>query len=402
MRKVVITGLGTVLPGTGSTDDLWADALAGRSAVGVVGSPLDSKTPIRAGLVNDAELQNLQPRLRKRMDRFCHLAMVAAHNAFVDADSLQSVSPERIGVYIGNMYGGWSITDPSLRRLCEVGYTGVSPYIASAWFPTAAQGQISIHLQTKGFSKTIAADSASGAVAVGFGARAIADGRADVVLAGAAEAPVTPYSYTFCITSGRLAGAGGYRPFSSGADGFDVGEGAVVLTLEAEETALRRGVTILAEVAGFATSHASSARVFERDGSALLAATIRSALVEAKVGSAELDYVALDAQGAAAADESEAEALHLALGKAARRPVCSSFKPFTGHLLGAAPMVDVVGAIMAMRYGSVPPLRVADKDVGRLGLDLPRDGPRSVKVRTVLVNSRGADGTIAALLLRAV
>lgn len=383
MTSVVITGAGIVLPGANDIDELAAAAAAGRSAI----APIDrfetgDQASARAAVVEDDELAVFPARLRKRMDRFCTLSMVAAQRALGDAGMLDGdgrhVAPdidlERTGVYLANMFGGWDITEESMRRLCLMGYTGVSPYVASAWFPTAPQGQISIRWGLRGFAKTIVADTASGALAVGYAARAIRDGRADVMLAGGAEAPVTPYTHTFCSKSGRMSPTA-YRPFEPDADGFEVGEGAVVFALESLEHARDRGAPVLAEIAGFATGHASVRDVFAPAGGPVLTRVAGEALAGAGVEPSAVDYVGLDGQGTREADDSETAAVRELFGRRDGAPAGRTVKPATGHLLGAAAAVELAGAVHAVG------------DRGRHD--------------TALVNARGADGTVACCVLRA-
>lgn len=404
MRKVVITGAGLALPGARTAAQFWDLLGEARTATRPIDRfPTQAYASGHAGVVDDEALTAIPLRQRKRMDRFCQLAMAAAHDALGDAGLADGADADRTGVYLGNMYGGWEITEPSMRKLCRIGYTGVSPYIASAWFPTAPQGQIGIHWALKGFSKTVAADTASAAVAVGYAARAVAEGRADVMLAGGAEAPVTPYTFTFCHTGGRLT-AGEYRPFREGADGFRVGEGAVVFVLEAEESARARGARPLAELAGFATGHAAGPEVFGTAGADVLAHVAGTALKEAGLEPSDLGVITLDAQGATRADASEVAALHTLLGDAAGQVPCTTAKPATGHLLGAAPAVDLLTALLALGHGAVPPV-AAPEPAGTAaapGLDLVSARTRPHPVPAALVNARGADGTVAALILKAI
>ncbi|MCA1587221.1 MAG: hypothetical protein LC744_00620 [Chloroflexi bacterium] len=397
--KVAITGAGFVVPGARTSEQFWSLACSGMSSTtNIERFPVESYTGQRAGVVADEELKLFPARLRKRLDRFCQLSMVATHDALDDAGLSDGLPAERTGVYVGNMFGGWEITEPSLRNLCQVGYTGVSPYIATAWFPTAPQGQISIHWSIKGFNKTVAADTASAAVAIGYAARAIAEGRADIMLAGGAEAPITPYTYTFCETSGRLT-AGDYVPFTDDARGFHVGEGAVMFVLESEASAHARGARILAEVAGFATGHARSSEVFGRSGSAQLARVGKAAVREAGLTASDIDYVALDAQGTVDADTSEADAMDELVAEGDGHIVCSTAKPMCGHLLGAAPAVEVLAAVLAMQHSEVAP--VAGVAGSSHHLDLVVGQPRPQEIQAALVNARGADGTVAALALTA-
>ncbi|MFD5336670.1 beta-ketoacyl-[acyl-carrier-protein] synthase family protein [Streptomyces hawaiiensis] len=397
MTGTVITGIGLALPGASDADQLWRSVTGGRSAVRPIERfDTDSYPCPNAGvLAEETERETIgtfTPRVRKRMDRFCQLALSAARSAQHDAGLPPSEDADRTGVYVGNMFGGWEITEPSLRGLLDQGYTGVSPHIASAWFPTAPQGQITIANALTGFSKTLVADSASAALAIGYGARAVAEGRADVLLAGGAEAPVTPYTYTFCTTSGRLSPTGTYRPGDDTADGFCVGEGAVMLVLEREETARARAAVPLARLAGFAVRHVPEDEVFGPSGTRVLAAVLTAALDEA--GTDRVDCVALDAQGTAQADESELSAIHSVLGPVA----LTTAKPVTGNLLGAAPAVDAAVALLSLRHGTIAPVA---------GCERPRNAhivvgaPRETPVRTIALLARGADGTIAASVLRA-
>jgi 3-oxoacyl-[acyl-carrier-protein] synthase II len=398
-RKVVVVGAGFVLPGARTKEQFWSLARSAKTATASIDRfPVETYTGRRAGVVADSELASLPTRMRKRMDRFCQLAMVATQDALLSAGLADGVPADRTGIYVGNMFGGWEITEPSLRCLCQVGYTGVSPYIATAWFPTAPQGQISIHWNVKGHNKTIAADTASAAVAIGYAARAIAEGRADIMITGGAEAPVTPYTYTFCETSGRLT-AGEYVPFTEEARGFQVGEGAVMFVLESEPSARARGARVLAEVAGFATGHARSGEVFRRPGSTTLARIARAALRDAALTATDLDYVGLDAQGTVDADRSEAEAMTDLLGDARDGAPCSTAKPACGHLLGAAPAVEMLAALLSIEHSEIAP--IAGVARGRHELDLVVGDPRSQDIQAALVAARGADGTVAALALTA-
>jgi len=399
--NVVMTGLGLVLPGAGTPEEFWSLARSQHSQI----RPITRFDPTghangEAGQVADTQLAMFNARLRKRMDRFCTMAMVATRSALADAGLQDGADAETTGVYIGNMFAGWEIAEPSMRRLCQIGYTGVSPFIASAWFPTAPQGQISIHWGFRGFSKTISADTASGAVAFGYAARAISEGRADVVLAGGAEAPVTPYSSTFTSTSGRVT-PGSYRPFTSAGAGFQVGEGSVIFVLESRAHAEARGARILAEVGGFATGHAHSCEVLGTEGGEALTAVAGDALAQAGVAPEEIDYVGLDAQGTNAADAGEAAAVRALLGSRADDVPCSTVKPLTGHLLGAAPAVDLAAAVLTLGRSQVPLLTDQTSDYGlRLATDAgtsATNGP----VRTALVNARGADGTVTSCVLQA-
>lgn len=394
MSDVVVTGIGVTLPGASDPDEFWNRiARCGSAIVPIRTFDTSPYTTGNAGVLDEATeaatVGTIKPRQRKRMDRFCHLAIAAADGAIADAGIEPSDKPDHTGIVFGNMFGGWEITEPSVRGLCDRGYMGVSPYIASAWFPTAPQGQISIGRGLKGFAKTTVADTASSAMAIGSACRAIRAGRAEIVLAGGAEAPITPYTYTFCETSGRLSPTT-YRPLDDRADGYHVGEGAAVLALESAESAAMRGAEVYATVRGFALVHCHEQDALSAACEPALSRAVGAALDQA--GVAGVDCVIADGQAQAEADKSELAAVRSTVGEV---PVTTS-KAVTGHLLGAASAVDVVTAILAMRHGSIPASAGCDRPVDELVVTSQLSRP----VRTVLVLARGADGTCAATVLQ--
>jgi 3-oxoacyl-[acyl-carrier-protein] synthase II len=397
-RSVVVTGIGMVTPGGMHPGSLWEHLRQGRPGGGAI-SRFDPAPFLvsEAGEIVEGLPLPFSPRLTKRMDRYCVLAMAAAQLALDDsALDLATEDPARIGISFGNMYGGWGITDPSLRGLLQEGYASVSPYVASAWFPTAPQGQMSIFWGLRGYAKTVAADTASGAAAIGYAARAIQDGQADVILAGGAEAPVTPYTYAFCQVSGRMGSA--YRPFDRRAEGFRVGEGAAVLILEEAQRAAARGAKVYGEVAAWRAGHVGGPEAWP-DGDRRLSEVVEEALGEAGLPASCLDYVGLDAQGDRRADRAEAAAL-VDAGGGELRARCTTCKPGLTNLLGAAAAAEVAVALLAMERGETPPIAGCDEPDPGCALDLVTGGCRTAPLRTALVVARGADGVRGALVLK--
>ncbi|WP_082908486.1 beta-ketoacyl-[acyl-carrier-protein] synthase family protein [Dietzia timorensis] len=398
-NNVVITGVGVALPGAADIDTFWAAVKAGRSAISpITNFDVEQFSTTRAGTVSgpiqDAVLEEIPRRLQKRMDRFSQLALSATLSALREAKVDVTSNPERIGVYMANMFGGWDITEKSLRKLGSHGYTGVSPYIASAWFPTAPQGQITIHQDLTGYSKTIIADTAGGALALGYAAHAVSEGRADIMLAGAAEAPVTPYTYTFCSTSKRLSPSSTYLPGDHSADQFCIGEGAVFFSVEREEAATGRGAEPWAQLAGFATAHVPEEEVFTDTGTAALSETITAALSDA--GLSTVDVVTLDAQATHEADASELSAIHKAVGPDV--PVTTA-KPITGHLLGAAPGVDIANALLSLRHGVVAPVSGCENPIHP---SVVTHEAIKIPLHSAAIIARGSDGTLAVVVLRSI
>lgn len=248
-RRVVITGIGVVAPsGVGKTD-FWNGMKEGTSFVTPISKFDASRYPSRiAGEVKELKIpESFSKRLLKKLDRFSHMALVATDLALKDGKlDLAAEDLTRAGVFVGNALGGWQYAETELRDLYVEGIEGVSPYQATAWFPAAPQGQISIHYGLKGYSKTVISDRASSLMALGYAARTIKKGNVDIVVAGGTEAPVTPYALLCCNTNGSLStrneeAPSAYRPFDGTRDGFVIGEGAGIVVLEEMEHALKRG-----------------------------------------------------------------------------------------------------------------------------------------------------------------
>src|SRR3989338_8284567 len=259
MDKIAITGLGVISPSGIDKRKFWANVKAGRSAVEKITRFDASKYPSHiAGMVHDLDAySNVSSRLLKKIDVFSHMALVASEMAIEDAQlDLSKENLKRAGIFMGNAIGGWLYGETELRDLYMEGREGVSPFLASAWFPAAPQGQISIHYGMKGFSKTLVADRASSLMAIAYGARTLNRGKNDFILAGGMEAPVTPYASLCCNTSGMLTTnndkpATAYRPYDKNRDGFAIAEGAGVVILESPSRAKKRNVPINAYFIGY-------------------------------------------------------------------------------------------------------------------------------------------------------
>jgi 3-oxoacyl-(acyl-carrier-protein) synthase len=222
---------------------------------------------------------------------------------------------ERIGIILGNALGGWAFAEEELRDLHRLGVREVSPYQATAWFPAAPQGQISINYGLKGIGKTIISDIASSHLAINYAARAILSGRADVVLAGGTEAPVSPYALLCCNTSGELSLEGSYRPFDRSRDGYVIGEGSAVLMVEEMERAKKRGAKIYAEITGFGhTSDGISPTGHDPEGKGI-ARAMKAAIDGAGIMPDDIQFILPAATGGMNSDEGEARALGSIFGE---------------------------------------------------------------------------------------
>jgi beta-ketoacyl-acyl-carrier-protein synthase II len=410
IRRVVITGIGIVAPsGVGKTA-FWDGMREGASFVSPISKFDASRYASRiAGEVKELTIPDVfSKRLLKKLDRFSHMALVAADLALKDGKvELAEEDLSRVGVFIGNALGGWQYAETELRDLYVEGLEGVSPYQATAWFPAAPQGQISIYYGIKGYSKTVISDRASSLMALGYAARTIKNGSVDVVLAGGTEAPITPYALLCCNTYGSLSArneeaVSAYRPFDGTRDGFVIGEGAGIVVLEEMEHALKRGAHIYGEVVGYATSCDGYHRVdFDPEGDQL-ARAIKMALHESRVSLKEVDYICADGAATESGDKSETRAVKKVFGEEAYKIPMSAPKSMIGNLLGASGAVDLISTLLSMEQGYVlPTINYREKDP-ECDLDYVPLRSRHQEITTTLIHSRGRGGVNTVLVVKKV
>ena len=408
MRRVVITGMGVVAPSGIGKSDFWKGMKEGVSYVSPISKFDASRYPSRiAGEVKELSIPPIfSNRLLKKLDRFSHLALVAADLALKDGKvELTEEDLNRVGVFMGNALGGWQYAETELRDLYIEGLEGVSPYQATAWFPAAPQGQISIYYGIKGYSKTVISDRASSLMALGYAARTIKKGNADVVLAGGTEAPVTPYALLCCSTHGSLSirneePSSAYRPFDGTRDGFVIGEGAGIVVLEEMEHALKRGAPIYGEIAGYATNCDGYHRIEVDPEGEQLARAIKKALREAQVSVKEVDYICADGSATENGDRSETRAVKKVFGEDAYTIPVSAPKSMIGNLLGASGAVDLITTLLSMEHSlMLPTINCREKDP-ECDLDYVPLHARSREINTALIHSRGRGGVNTVLVAR--
>ncbi|MFJ2967581.1 beta-ketoacyl-[acyl-carrier-protein] synthase family protein [Streptomyces collinus] len=411
MTRVAITGIGLITPGGNGLDRLWQSVRSGKSCIRAI-DRFDAARYVcgAAGQADFVAADVLPPRLIKRTDRFTHLAMAAANGALVDAGVTVGVevAPERAGVMVGNVLGGWEFAERELRKLWVSGARSVSPYQATAWFPAAAQGNICIDHGIKGPARTFVADRASGAYALIHGAQAIVRGQADVVLAGGVEAPLSPYGWLCLETSGFLPKqrngtdpASLYRPFDARHGGTVFGEGAAIFVLEDLGRARSRGAQIHGELTGWSVTTDGYMPYYTVEPSgAVLARAIRGALEKGGTAAADVGAVFAHGSGIPVEDVTEAYALHEVFGDRPDGVPVTVPKAVFGHLLGAAAPVDAALALRASRAGLIPATANLARPAPGLAIDLVQGEHRAVAPgRPTVVISRGLGGTNACLVL---
>lgn len=406
MAKVAVSGIGVVAPSGIGKRQFWAHLKMGRSFVKPITRFDASRYPAHtAGQIDDLEKYScISRRLLKKIDLFSHMAMVASEMALTDAGiDIKTEDPNQVGIFLGNALGGWLYAETELRDLYVDGREGVSPYMASAWFPAAPQGQVSIYYGIKGFSKTVVADRASSSMAISYARDTLSKGKLDLILAGGTEAPVTPYALLCCNTYGGASTANehpeaAYRPFDKNRSGFVIGEGAGVMVMETMERAKARGATIMALVSGYGTSCDGMDRINPDPQGRQLARAIRMALADAGCAPEEIDYISLDGLALEVWDRSEIAAIRQVFGDRAAEIPMSCPKSMFGNLLGASGAVDLISTILAMEHNVVPPtINLEEPDPA--GVRYVGEKALEKRIDKALVISRGRGGINSVLVV---
>jgi len=407
-RRVVVTGVGCVTPiGIGAR--ALADGLrAARSAVRTItrfdASPFRSRI---AAEVPDFRPQDfLEAKRAKRFDRFSQFAVVAAQLALEHARlDLGREDRDRVGTMMGSALGGVAYAEDQVAAYARHGLRGVDAALALSVFGGAASCNIAIELGVHGPNSTNAMSCASGTVAVGDAFHAIREDRADVMLAGGAEAPLAPLCYgAFAIIRAMSTRnddpAAASRPFDAGRDGFVMGEGAAVLVLEERSRALARGAPLLAEVLGAATTNDAYHMTAPRPDASQAARCLQLALGDAHVAPHEVEYVNAHGSATPLNDKTETLAFKQVFGEHAYRLRISGTKGYYGHPLGASGAIEAGVTALALADGWLPPTINLTTPDPECDLDYLSAGPAMHRADVAVSNSFGFGGINAAVVLR--
>jgi 3-oxoacyl-[acyl-carrier-protein] synthase II len=406
-RRVVVTGLGVVSPLGSEVDTFWTRLLAGESGIGPVTRFDISKYDTRiGGEVRDFRAEDvLDKKDIRRSDLFVQYAIGAAAQATKQAGvSAETVDPNRWGVVVGSGIGGIATFEDQHRALLEKGPSRVSPFFIPMMISDMASGQVSIQLGAKGPNYCTVSACSSGAHAVGDAFRIIQNDDADVMIAGGAEAPITPVSFAgFCsmkaMSTRNDEPHKASRPFDAQRDGFVMGEGAGILVLEELEHARRRGVKILAEVVGYGATgdaHHMTAPAPEGEGAAR---AMRAAIRDSSLSLETFGYLNAHGTSTQLNDKFETQAIKSVFGDQAKKLPVSSTKSMTGHLLGAAGGLETIICVLALERQKLPPTINYDTPDPDCDLDYVPNTARAVELQAALSNSLGFGGHNVTLAL---
>src|SRR5881396_2382227 len=404
-RRVVVTGLGLITPlGTG-VENTWSALCAGRSGV----QRITRFDPSGHDCQIDGEVRDFNPadyiekKDLKKMDLFIQYAMGASQMARADSGlTVNEANADRVGVYIGSGIGGLPAIEHYHKIMLEKGPSRVSPFFIPMVIINMASGHVSMKIGARGPNSCAVTACATGNHCIGDAFRIIQHGGAGVMLAGGAEAAITPLSVAGVGAARALSTRNDQpeqasRPFDKERDGFVLGEGAGVLVLEELELARRRGGRMYAEIVGYGmTADAYHITAPPEDGHGAVRC-MRRALEDAALSPDAIGYVNAHATSTMA-DRIETSAVKQVFGDHARRLAVSSTKSMTGHLLGAAGGVEAVFSVLAIHRAILPPTINQEVPDPECDLDYVPNVARRAEVHTVLSNSFGFGGVNACLI----
>ena len=407
-RRVVVTGLGILSPVGHNITDSWSNIVAGKSGIAVIDHFDVSSYTTRfggsiRGLDTDAYLSTKDAR---KMDLFIQYGMIAAMQAITDAGlECTEENAHRIGVAIGSGIGGLTMIEKNYDAIKQSGPRKVSPFFVPGSIINMISGNLSIKYGYKGPNISIVTACTTGTHNIGFSARMIQQGDADVMIAGGAEMATSQlglagFSAARALSTRNDNPQAASRPWDRDRDGFVLSDGAGVLILEEYERAKQRGAQIYAELSGFGMSGDAYHMTLPSEDGSGAAASMQNAINDAGLNAEQIDYINAHGTSTPAGDRIESLAVEKVMGDAAKKVAVSSTKSMTGHLLGAAGAVESIFALLAIRDQVAPPT---------INLDNPDEGcdlnyvPHIAQERRIDVsmsNSFGFGGTNGTLIFQ--
>jgi len=407
-RRVVITGLGAVTPLGNDVRSSWKQLVAGKGAAG----PITAFDTTGFAVTFACEAKDFEPtrwierKQARRMDRFAQMLVAAAHQARADAGLEIERDRHRVGASVATAMGGLKSFEDACETLIKRGPDRVNPFSITAIIPNMGAARVSIELGTNGPLTSQCTACAASTMAIGDGMDAIRFGRADVMLVGGGEAPITRvgiagFSAMRALSQRNDDPAHASRPFEADRDGFVMGEAGAVLVLEELGHATRRGARIYAELVGYGVS-SDAQHLTEPDPTGQSPArAMRMAFADAGISPDQIDYINAHGTSTPLGDASETRVIKRALGEhIARRVPVSSTKGATGHSLGASGAVEAIFCTLAIHEGLLPPTINYEMPDPECDLDYVPNEAREADVGVAVSNSSGFGGHNASIVLR--
>lgn len=408
-KRVVVTGMGMVSPLGNSVSSNWDALMAGRSGIGFIERFDASGYATRiGGAVRNLPIEEyLNPKEARKIDPFIQYGLVAGIQAVEDAGLMawEGLDKSRVGAAIGSGIGGLETIEANHRLILASGPRRVSPFFVPGSVINMIAGNLAIRFGFQGPNFAISTACTTGAHNIGYAARTIAYGDADVMLAGGAEMATTPvgiaaFSAARALSTRNEEPAKASRPWDRDRDGFVLGDGAGVLVLEELEHARSRGARIYAELVGFGMSDDAFHITAPPEDGAGAQLAMRRALADAGLPLEAVGYINAHGTSTPAGDLAEARAIRAVFGAHADQLMVSSTKSMTGHLLGAAGAVEAIYTVLALVKGAIPPTINLDNPDKDIDLDLVPHVARVRQVEVAMSNSFGFGGTNGSLVFR--
>ncbi|WP_106477086.1 beta-ketoacyl-ACP synthase II [Phytohalomonas tamaricis] len=403
-RRVVVTGLGLVTPVGNTVEESWSNIKAGKSGI----TPIEHFDASGFNTRFSGSVKHFEPGLyfnpkeARKMDLFIQYGVAAAAQAIKDAGiECTEENAERIGVAIGSGIGGLPMIENNHESLNRGGPRKISPFFVPGSIINMISGNLAIQHGFKGPNIAITTACTTGTHNIGYSARTIAYGDADIMVCGGAEMATTPlglggFSAARALSTRNDSPETASRPWDRDRDGFVLSDGAGIVVLEEYEHAKARGAQIYAELIGFGMSDDAYHMTAPNGHGAELA--MRNAIKDAKIDPDQLDYINAHGTSTQAGDVAESQAIERVMGEASRHVAVSSTKSMIGHLLGAAGAVEAIFCILALRDQVAPPTINLDNPDEGCVLDYVPHNARDMKIEYTLSNSFGFGGTNGSLI----
>jgi 3-oxoacyl-[acyl-carrier-protein] synthase II len=407
-RRVVVTGVGLVIPTGIGVGTAWKNVCEGKSGIG----PLTRFDANGFETKIAAEVKNFNPELYidkkeiKKMDLFIHYAIAATKEALEDAQlSITPENSEQIGVIVGTGLGGLPSIERYHKVLLERGPSRITPFFIPMLIANLASGQIAIQFGPKGPNTCVVTACATGAHCIGDAFRAIVYGDAEAMITGGTEANITPltiggFNAMKALSTRNDEPEKACRPFEKNRDGFVVAEGSGILVLEELQFALKRKAKIYAELIGYGyTGDAYHITAPSPDGDGAVRC-MKMAIKDARLRPEDIDYINAHGTSTPLNDMTETIAIKRVFGDYAKKLPISATKSMTGHLLGAAGSTEAIFTILSIREGIMPPTINYDEPDPQCDLDYVPNVARRKPIKTAMSNAFGFGGTNATLIFR--
>jgi 3-oxoacyl-[acyl-carrier-protein] synthase II len=409
-KRVVVTGMGAVSPLGSTLETLWANLMAGKSGMSKITNFADNEITVdfAASIPDFESTEYMDKRDARRMDRYMQFGVAATKLAMEDSDLAGKVEPRRFGVVLSTGAGGIGTIQSAHKKAMEVGYHKVNPFFVHQMLSDSASGRVSIEYNAKGPNYCLVTACATGTDSIGNAYKSIAYGEADAMIAGGAEAPITPmavagFAAMRALSTRSDAPEKASRPFDKDRDGFVIGEGGAVLILEEYEHAKARGAKIYGEIIGYGASSDANDIVAphpEGDGASR---AMENALESADIKPEDVQYINAHATSTPVGDIAEGKAIVRVFGEHATNGLLvGATKSMHGHLLGGAGSLEAIICMLGINHKELPATinyQTPDPDCPPLDI-IPNTSRQVSGLTTAMSNSFGFGGHNACLIFR--